>query len=55
MPMQIILPSQLRQQIMADYHIEKSQMSRILHFKINSHLASEVRNEILNHHPSILV
>lgn len=53
--MQIIISKDLRQKIMADHHIDKCQMSRILNFKVNSAFAAQLRSEILNFNQSMLV
>lgn len=52
--MVIIIPPDVRQKIMAEHHIDKSQMSRILHFKVNSNKAMRIRDHILNHTNSLL-
>lgn len=55
MPMQIIISTELRRKLMERYDIDKTAMSRILHFKSMSLSSCQIRSEILNFHKCLLV
>lgn len=52
--MRIIISTTLRQQLLAAEQLDKTELSKILHFKRNGLRARKLRANILNHHNFIL-
>lgn len=48
--MNIVISTQLRKRLMQTYAIDKCELSKILHFRLNSNRARRVRCDILNFH-----